>query len=141
MFCGFDCQKSLIAFVARTKGRQPMNSSLKETIVELETSLFRESVRKSEPALNRLLHDAFEEIGASGQTYNKGEIIDALLKEDFQAIEAEQFELDKLANDTVQLTYTAKKVKNGVTQTTLRSSLWKKDGDEWRLLFHQGSEI
>ena len=118
-----------------------MNSSLKETIVELETSLFRESVRKSEPALNRLLHDAFEEIGASGQTYNKGEIIDALLKEDFQAIEAEQFELDKLANDTVQLTYTAKKVKNGVTQTTLRSSLWKKDGDEWRLLFHQGSEI
>ncbi len=119
-----------------------MTKDLLDLLVDLERSLHRKSIRRSKEKLNELLHDDFEEVGASGRAYNKDQIIEELLNEMPFTINASDFELRMFSEDIAQLKYKTKNTaRNNLMRTTLRSSIWKNEGSRWKMVFHQGTVV
>ncbi len=82
------------------------------------------------------LSDEFVEIGRSGRVYDKAQILEAVGAEpDGVAIEASDFVFRRIAEGVVLVTY-ATRSHNG---SALRSSIWRKAGERWQLVFHQGT--
>ena len=119
-----------------------MHPNLLQLLIELETSLHSETVRKSKDKLSELLHGEFIEIGASGKVYDKNHIIESLPKESALKLRATDFKLRELSPEIQQLTYNLESSTGGnSTRYTLRSSLWKNNNDKWQIIFHQGAAL
>ena len=119
-----------------------MTNKLLNLLIDLEKSLHRSSTRKSVEKLDELLHDDFEEIGASGKTYNKNQIMEELIKETPLTIHASDFELRMFSEEIVQLKYRTKNTAGTESKpVTLRSSIWKYEGTKWKMVFHQGTVV
>ncbi len=87
--------------------------------------------------------DEFWEVGASGNVYTKQDVIETLLERyqnpDYQDIwEAKDFALTKIAPDNYLLTYILIQDK---TRVTRRSTVWRKQNGDWKILYHQGTVI
>jgi len=85
--------------------------------------------------------DDFWEIGASGNIYDRNFVIETLL-ERYKSAETDdlvcsEFRLRRLAEDLYQLNY----VLQQPGRLTRRTTLWKKTGGKWKILFHQGTPI
>jgi len=107
------------------------------TLQQLEQELHAASVRKS-GRVAELLSDSFVEIGCSGKTYSKAQIISALAAEATTTIAATDFSVRSIAPDVALLTYRA--CRHSVQNVcSLRSSIWQKQAGQWRILFHQGT--
>lgn len=112
-----------------------------ESIIQLEKLLLDSSVRKNPVELDRLLAEDFIEFGTSGKVYNKMNIIELLPKEDSATIEAFDFRAIALSSEFVQLTFkTNRQNKDGSITSSLRCSIWKKNGNQWQMFFHQGTK-
>jgi glyoxylase I family protein len=115
-----------------------------DLLYDLETTLHKKEVRHSPQLLAALLADEFIEFGSSGRVFSKAAIIEALKEEAFhQRAQVENFQARELAPGIALVTYTAARTApNGLISTrTLRSSLWKREGGAWRMIFHQGTRI
>lgn len=78
------------------------------------------------------------EFGSSGRTYAKADMLAALREEATSAVSASGFRLRLLAPDVALLTY--RSCRHGEPAFhALRSSLWRREGGRWRLVFHQGT--
>ena len=114
----------------------PTPSTLAETLKALEERLLEPEIRQSPERVSALLADDFLEIGASGRTFNKEQVLLHLSAEaplggrktiaDFQA---------RNLSETLALV-----IYRIVESNTLRSSLWRKDPSGWRIIFHQGTK-
>lgn len=117
-------------------------NDLTQQIKALEQSLLQRHTRSDINRLNLLLHDEFEEFGASGQIVNKMEAIEWLLRED-DGVQwsLSDFRIKCLSDELLLATYIACKTNPtlNINKRSMRSSLWKKTGTSWALLFHQGS--
>ena len=119
-----------------------MTKALLDLLVDLERELHKKSTRRSKEKLDGLLHDDFKEIGALGRVYDKAQIIEELQNEIPFTIDASDFELRMFSEDIAQLKYkTRKTVSSGGLRTTLRTSVWKNENSNWKLLFHQGTVV
>ena len=112
--------------------------SMHDLIHKRELSLLTYETRQSVNALDGLLHDDFIEFGASGKTYNKSMILKDLPVEPKQAFALEDFKVTHLSEEAQLATY---KLNHDSKYTSLRSSIWKKAGDSWQMIFHQGTKI
>jgi len=104
-----------------------------------ERALLRPDVRHDEIALRTLLAPDFREFGQSGRAYGRDQIIAALLvspDEDVAVHLSEQTTLP-LGPDAVLLTY----LLSYDGRLSRRSSLWRCDDGEPRLVFHQGTTV
>lgn len=109
-----------------------------DDLYKLELSLLMPSVRKSSKALDLLLAEEFVEFGSSGNIYNKKEILEILpLEEGFGAYAIKDFNLVTLSPTVMLTTYRA--TIDGTE--SLRSSIWKRYGHMWQMVFHQGTLI
>lgn len=108
-----------------------------QQLIDLERALLTPIVRGSRKRLEDLLDPDFQEIGASGRMWTRGEMISALLESDHRddPIEAEEFRAAPVGAGLVLLTY----VSDPKGRAARRTSLWRKSGDRWRLLHHQGT--
>ena len=98
--------------------------------------------------LSALIDDNFYEIGQSGKTWNKGKVIEyfnqqrsSTKKPCVVTMEDENFvTVDKYV---VLITYTFKQTdtSSNFSRSSRRSSLWKKQGERWVMLFHQGTPV
>jgi len=119
---------------------QTRHMEILELLIGLETKLHSYNVRSSIEKLKLLLSDEYMEIGASGKIYNKKETIDLLVSSKPYEIAATDFTLNQLSSELMQLIYRANDNANSKTgRKTIRNSLWKKNGDDWQMLFHQGT--
>lgn len=110
-------------------------------LIELEKRLLDSSIRKEVSELDKLLSDDFVEYGASGRVYDKKTVIELLAEENSAVIEAVDFAPIQLSTDVVLLLFKAiMKNGDGSEETSLRSSIWKKSGKRWQLVFHQGTK-
>ena len=107
---------------------------LLKLIEALEQSLLDPSVRQSTEQLNKLIADDFLEFGSSGKVYNKQDCIKP--DEDLRKFVVSDFKVKELSKDVMLATY--KTTEDGVA--SLRSSIWQRDGDEWKMIFHQGTK-
>ena len=86
-----------------------------------------------------LLADDFFEFGASGKVWTKHEVIAAMAK--WQPIERTfaDFAVRELSPSVCLVTY--RLVDAEASSLSLRSSLWRHDGESWQMLFHQGTVV
>ena len=104
---------------------------LDNEIRELEEQLVTPEVRASADALDRLVSDRFVEFGSSGRVYTKRDVIAQMLAEPNVTISVADFQVLALSPDVALATYR--------TGRSLRSSIWRREGDCWRIVFHQGT--
>lgn len=103
-------------------------------VVELEVRLLDPQVRGDASAIEALLHPDFTEFGASGRVYDRASIIAAVVKSDDPSAHPFEFRAVSLADDVVLLTYRTE-------PPSLRTSIWKRDDDRWRILHHRGTAV
>ncbi len=93
--------------------------------------------------LDRLLADDFREFGASGRTWTKPEIITSLTAaKDAPGTRriVTEFRTQTLADGLVLVTYRCQRTSPGTSDTfSWRSSVWRRHGDDWQMVFHQGT--
>jgi hypothetical protein len=118
--------------------RDPSDTDL-AAVIRLELELHEPDVRSDAGRLDELLDPDFVEFGASGRRWDRASIMESLLAEPVSEqgdiIEATDVAARRLADDVVLVTYT--------TQTperrALRSSIWRRTDERWRMYFHQGT--
>jgi ribonuclease HI len=106
-------------------------------VIELERLLLRPDIRADRHRVKALLHQDFQEFGASGRVWDRETIVDALVADPEVPGAAEAFAPVRLAEDVVLLTYRVRGESG-----SLRSSLWVRDSTAgWQLRFHQGTRM
>jgi hypothetical protein len=110
---------------------------LKDHLRQLEEKLLKPEVRSSRSELKNLLADEFFEFGSSGRVlYKNEEIADGGIG--IVKMKMSDFEIHSLSDEIVLATY---RIFNEISnQHSLRSSIWKKDVDGWKMVFHQGTK-
>ena len=105
-------------------------------ILELEKSLFKYKFMSNINYLNKIIDDNYIEIGKSGKEITKEDVIKDLinLKED-RNIVIYNFKCNKISEDIYLIHHITKKDIDNI----FRTSIWKKENDEFKILFHQAS--
>lgn len=117
-----------------------VENSLSELLYQLETRLFQPEVRHSRKELTELLADEFVEFGGFGQVFDREQIIGSLTKESSIDISIDGFKVVKLASNVALVTYKATVTEdNNPPHHSLRSSIWRHEAGNWRMVFHQGT--
>lgn len=120
-----------------------MEKDLKTIIYDLETSLLKSEIRSSASDLDLLLADDFREFGSSGEIYDKKLIVERLPK-DTQISPVEflvsDFQIKELAENIILATFkTDKTLSDKSHVVALRTSIWRKNNNNWQMIFHQGT--
>ena len=108
----------------------------------LEVELHHPGVRLSRERLAQLLHPQFHEVGRSGRAYTRETVISYLSVQESQPeVVSKNFAVSELGPEVVLLTYrSAHNVPTeGLTNHTLRTSIWLKVAASWQLRYHQGT--
>jgi hypothetical protein len=108
----------------------------------LETELHHPGSRRDIARLEQLLHPDFHEVGRSGRRYDRATVVRYLsTQENVAPVVSSDFAIARLAGDVALLTYrSAQREPDGsVSNPTHRSSVWIRDGDTWRVRYHQGT--
>lgn len=83
----------------------------------------------------------FWEIGASGRRYSRAHVLDVLEHRAPDPAEhswkTRDFHCRELGPDTYLLTYTLEQGE----RVSRRSTVWRRAGDEWQIVFHQGTLV
>ncbi|MFP5424368.1 MAG: DUF4440 domain-containing protein [Gammaproteobacteria bacterium] len=114
-------------------------AKLKSIIHSLEERLLERQTRLDPNALNSLLAADFIEFGANGMAWNRAQIIDALQSQAFVRRQISAFEIRVLADEVVLATYTCTIHGPDSSSESLRSSIWRRQGQQWQMAFHQGT--
>ncbi|MGG2099595.1 DUF4440 domain-containing protein [Stenotrophomonas sp. NRRL B-14846] len=120
---------------------QPADAALAAELEALERALHAPNVRVDREHLAALLDEDFSEIGSSGQCYGRATALEEIPLERAQVqIESEQYAIWLLSQDLAQVRYRSRHHLDGRPQRwVLRSSLWRRHGEGWRMVFHQGT--
>lgn len=115
------------------------------TVTALEKRLLDPAVRADLGEVARILHPDFEEIGSSGRTWSREEMLLALADTDHEPVDMTPLSASRLNESAILLQYRAR----SAGRTVLRSSLWLLTEPSpargaglqgtWRLRFHQGT--
>ena len=88
----------------------------------------------------RMMAEDFCEIGASGRRYSRAFVLDELEKRHaaphVDVWETSEFECRRLAENVYLLTYM---LLQDETRLTRRSTIWRRTGEGWKIVFHQGT--
>jgi len=115
----------------------------KDIIFELEDKLLQPSVRKSTEQLGVLISDDFIEFGSSGKTYVKKDVLVNLPSSPEIKFNMIDFKTRLLADGLVQSFFKTEKTnaETGAVTISQRSSIWRNEEGEWRMIFHQGTPV
>ena len=112
-----------------------MNQELKKSIIQLETDLHKFEIRSNVNRLNELLAEGYFEIGASGNSYTKKDILTRLPDEETREIKSYDFEVREITEEVIQIFYKTE----STTRMAARNSIWLKVDSSWKMVFHQGT--
>lgn len=117
------------------------NDPITEHLQSLEERLTKPEVRRSREELDRLLADDFREFGGSGRIFDKEQIIEALQTQAPCEIWLDDFQVQELGPGIVLVTYrgNCRVADSEGVRRSLRSSIWRKEGGRWVVVFHQGT--
>ena len=114
-----------------------MGMQLQAHLFALEQELQGCSTRSDAERLEQLLADDFVEFGASGTVWgSKAEVIAGLQDEVFSPRRMSGFAVKMLSYGVALVTYRGHR--QGVGDS-LRSSVWREEQGQWRMVFHQGT--
>jgi len=116
--------------------------NIRDQLISLETKLLESEVRRESGILEDLIDDTFLEFGASGRIFKKDDVVSRLPTEEPPEFYPQDFQVNELSQDIVQVTYKLKTVSHTPKELSysLRSSIWKKAKNGWKMIFHQGTK-
>lgn len=106
-----------------------------ERVVTLERALLSDDVRSDPAAVAALLHPGWMEVGRSGRLWGREDMLAAIAPL-VDPVTLEVISVTRVADDVVLLVWRAATDQ----RSTLRSSVWVRDGVDWRQRFHQGTD-
>jgi hypothetical protein len=111
----------------------PLGAGTLDTLTSLESAMWDERTRGDRAWMHDHLAQDFAEVGYSGRTYTRMEILDLPIG----PIEAvvEGIAIRALGRDAALITYRTVE-RRGVAH---RTSIWRRSGGTWMLAFHQGT--
>ena len=111
----------------------------------LEELLLDPAVRRDSAKVATLLDEGFVEFGSSGRVWTRTAILDLLVHEEgyAEAPVMRDFACRHLAMGVVLATYRTVRMDSGPgkAREVVRSSIWVRGAQGWRILFHQGTSI
>jgi len=111
---------------------------IKEMILQYEKDFFNLEFCSNRLNLENRLSKDFVEYGKSGCVYDRESTITALLDlSENRWIDITQFELTSLSENILLVNYIS--YDRSVNSHALRTSIWKKEDNAWKLYFHQGT--
>ena len=117
-----------------------MSSERDDMLFDLEQRLAQVGRKLSAEDASSLIAEDFVEFGASGRVWSKAEIIAAMSQWAPVERKVEDFTVRDLSASVCLVTYRA--TKDGqASPFSLRSSLWRNNGDKWQIVFHQGTNV
>lgn len=116
---------------------------LKEQMILLEEHMLKPNIRKSAEELDILIADDFMEIGSSGRTYTKAQVLGLLPDSTMAEMTIFNFDIKVLALNIVQTTFriSINDSKNEEKKYSIRSSIWRFQDGKWQIVFHQGTPV
>jgi len=110
-------------------------------LLRLESELLDPTVRRDRDRLLSLLSEDFTEFGASGRAWTRDEIVEFLSAEDFDPPEIEDFRCRIVAPGVALVTYRTASLDAGagLARIANRSSIWRQEMGQWKIVFHQGT--
>lgn len=122
-----------------------MNDSieLEQLILALEERLLNPEVRCSKQKLEELLDEEFIEFCSSGNIYiyDKDKVIDTEINLEVANWRILDFKIKWISKECILATYRLVKDSIGTKEHSLRSSIWKKQNHQWKMIFHQGTKM
>lgn len=112
-----------------------------EQLREFEIKVMTAAGERRAADLRDLVAEDFFEIGASGRTYNKAEVLAAIETAPLRKFQVEDFKIVANGEDWALVTYRAGERTPELSTTSLRSTLWVERGGKWQIVFHQGTNI
>lgn len=117
-----------------------------DLIIKLERALHCPKTRKDKIKLKKLLHKDFQEVGASGTSYDFQSICFLLQSEQTESSNSEQiisqdFHATMLADNVCLLLYKSCLLSrdNVPHSFAKRSSVWQRTNGQWQIQYHQGT--
>lgn len=120
-----------------------LHINLPKTLLENEKALLNVDIRKDPEKILDYVTSDFTEICSSGKlyVYKPG---DTISKPGDQQLQYEilDFHTSVLSNECMHATYKLiQRYENGSRRETLRSSIWTRVEDNWKMKFHQGTLV
>ncbi len=118
-----------------------MDQDTLEELILLEESLWRGETRLNDAAMDKILADDFCEFGRSGRIYERDEMFlgSGEITEIKATLPLRDFRVRALSEDIVQVMYVSEVQYGAEVEIGLRSSIWRREADGWRLCFHHGT--
>jgi hypothetical protein len=104
---------------------------------ELEESLWRAETRFDVAHMEAVIAPDCVEFGSSGKIYTRRQIVETPPTELRARLPLEGFAVRLVATDLALVTYRSAYLDPFAEAN--RSSLWRRTGDDWQLVFHQGT--
>ncbi|WP_347905514.1 DUF4440 domain-containing protein [Pseudomonas purpurea] len=110
-------------------------------LLYLEARLQEPATRADAQALSQLIADDFLEFGASGNAWSKTDVVQRLPDEPFTERTISDFSARLLSESVALVTYRSRRAAaiGQSEQVSLRSSVWRKQKEQWQMVFHQGT--
>jgi hypothetical protein len=118
-----------------------MDGARDKMIFELEQRLAQVGRKLSAEDASSLIADDFLEFGASGKVWTKAEIISAMSQWDPIERIVEDFTVREMSASVCLVRYKVIGVDRRPSPFSLRSSIWRNNGETWQIVFHQGTSV
>ena len=110
-------------------------------LLELEQRLAQVGGKLSAEDASLLIAEDFLEFGASGKVWTKDEIIAAISQWEPNVRVIENFTVRELSAAVCLVTYRVVGTNKERLPFSLRSSIWRNNGETWDIIFHQGTNV
>jgi|SRR6476646_2982887 hypothetical protein len=122
--------------------KNPADADVLDALVKREPIFHRPELGTTRTDFENMTVPDFWEIGASGRSYSRDEVLSELEKR-YQSQYADVWETSdfccrRLAPDIYLLTYTLLQNKK---RKTRRSTIWQQTPAGWKIIFHQGTMV
>ena len=119
-----------------------VDAATRDELERLELLLMDPAVRRDRERVSALLASDFVEFGSSGRVWTRETILELLATGTFIAPVVEDFAFRLLGRDVVLVTYRTERTDDtGAHAITLRSSIWTRESESWKMCFHQGTRV
>ena len=116
--------------------------TLTEQIQRLELDLLQCDLNAHPGLIDELLAQDFEEIDNQGHQHSREDVIEWLKQKDPKQLWAfRDFRIKPLTGDCVLAIYSLQRPPQSNAQGSIRTSLWQRQGNQWKMVFHQATKI
>lgn len=117
-------------------------NALTGIIQRLELDLLQSDLTGHPGLIDELLAQNFEEIDNQGQLHSRSDVIEWLKRKDPELHWAfRDFRVKVLADDCVLAIYSLQKPQQSSVPGSIRTSLWQRQDNQWKMVFHQATRI